>query len=185
MVGAQGTDVLGAALRVRERLEELDGHKKGMSEVSRNARQASRFLDEMVSKLDNIEEGVPLGPHSHNAATGRLFLQTQAIDGNVPVNLPTSKVDNQILGVVLFLAHHHPKRQVINVDNSDSPVSVTIRPGLYNPAQLAAEVERDWRATRREDLLAARMAALIGRYEIALPDLEEAAALAAAGAATE
>lgn len=31
---------------------------------------------------------------------------------------------------------------LINVDNSDSPVSVTIRPGLYNPAQLAAEVER-------------------------------------------
>ncbi|MGE8356601.1 MAG: PIN domain-containing protein, partial [Microvirgula sp.] len=29
-------------------LEELDGHKKGMSEVARNARQASRFLDELV-----------------------------------------------------------------------------------------------------------------------------------------
>ena len=28
-------------------LEELDDHKKGMSEVSRNARQASRFLDEI------------------------------------------------------------------------------------------------------------------------------------------
>ncbi len=27
-------------------LEELDAHKKGMSEVSRNARQASRYLDE-------------------------------------------------------------------------------------------------------------------------------------------
>jgi PhoH-like ATPase len=31
-------------------LEELDDHKKGMSEVSRNARQASRFLDEIVSQ---------------------------------------------------------------------------------------------------------------------------------------
>ncbi|MGA0714856.1 MAG: flagellar hook-basal body complex protein, partial [Gemmobacter sp.] len=31
---------------------------------------------------------------------------------------------------------------LINVDNSDSPVSVSIRPGLYNPSQLAAEVER-------------------------------------------
>ena len=30
-------------------LEELDNNKKGMSEVSRNARQASRFLDQMVS----------------------------------------------------------------------------------------------------------------------------------------
>ena len=30
-------------------LEELDDNKKGMSEVARNARQASRFLDEIVS----------------------------------------------------------------------------------------------------------------------------------------
>ena len=30
-------------------LEELDGHKRGLSDVSRNARQASRFLDEIVS----------------------------------------------------------------------------------------------------------------------------------------
>ncbi|MDP2057198.1 MAG: PIN domain-containing protein, partial [Thiobacillus sp.] len=96
-------------------LEELDQHKKGMTEVSRNARQTSRFLDEIISKLDNIEDGVPLAPHSHNAATGRLFLQTQAITGDIPLSLPTSKVDNQILGVVLFLSRHHPKRQVILV----------------------------------------------------------------------
>ena len=31
-------------------LEELDYNKKGMSEVARNARQASRFLDEIVTK---------------------------------------------------------------------------------------------------------------------------------------
>ena len=30
-------------------LEELDNNKKGMSEVSRNARQASRFLDNLHS----------------------------------------------------------------------------------------------------------------------------------------
>uniref|UniRef100_UPI0025CF14BF PhoH family protein n=1 Tax=Thiobacillus sp. TaxID=924 RepID=UPI0025CF14BF len=96
-------------------LEELDQHKKGMTEVSRNARQSTRFIDEIVSKLDSIEEGVPLAPHSHNAATGRLFLQTQAIAGDIPLSLPTSKVDNQILGVVLFLSRHYPKRQVILV----------------------------------------------------------------------
>jgi PhoH-like ATPase len=96
-------------------LEELDLHKKGMTEVSRNARQASRFLDELVSKLDNIEEGIPLGIHNHSASTGRLYLQTQAITGDIPLSLPTSKVDNQILGVVLFLSRHYPKRQVILV----------------------------------------------------------------------
>ena len=96
-------------------LEELDLHKKGMTEVSRNARQASRFLDEMVSKLDNIEEGIPLNSSGHNGSTGRLYLQTQAITGDIPLSLPTSKVDNQILGVVLFLSQHYPKRQVILV----------------------------------------------------------------------
>ena len=96
-------------------LEELDQHKKGMTEVARNARQASRFIDDLVSKLDTIEEGVPLAEQSRNAATGKLFLQTEAITGDIPLNLPTSKVDNQILAVVLFLSRHHPRRQVVLV----------------------------------------------------------------------
>ena len=40
-------------------LEELDSNKKGMSEVARNARQASRFLDEIVSGSGNkIKSGI-------------------------------------------------------------------------------------------------------------------------------
>src|SRR3990172_2219283 len=40
-------------------LEELDGHKKGMSEVARNARQASRYLDEIVSGVaGKIDAGI-------------------------------------------------------------------------------------------------------------------------------
>jgi PhoH-like ATPase len=96
-------------------LEELDQHKKGMSEVSRNARQASRFLDELVSSLERIDEGIPLSAVSHKAATGRLFLQTQAIPIDVPMSLPSSKVDNQILAVVLYLGQQFPERQVILV----------------------------------------------------------------------
>ena len=42
-------------------LEELDNHKRGMSDVSRNARQASRFLDEIVSgAVADIKSGIPL-----------------------------------------------------------------------------------------------------------------------------
>ena len=33
-------------------LEELDHNKKGMSEVARNARQVTRFLDEIVSPAE-------------------------------------------------------------------------------------------------------------------------------------
>src|ERR1043165_7351188 len=61
-------------------LEELDNHKKGMTEVARNARQVSRFLDDLVSAMPNgIGDGIALDAKSGGAATGRLFLQTEAI----------------------------------------------------------------------------------------------------------
>ncbi|MEW5787543.1 MAG: PhoH family protein [Pseudomonadota bacterium] len=97
-------------------LEELDHNKKGMSEVARNARQVTRFLEEIVSASElNIEDGAPLAPYSHKAATGRLFLQTHPITSDVTAVLPFSKVDNQILGVVAFLKTHQSERQVILV----------------------------------------------------------------------
>src|SRR6185436_19623901 len=69
-------------------LEELDSNKKGMSEVSRNARQASRFLDEIVSATEHdIEHGIELRPHNGGNASGRLFLQTQTISAELPARL--------------------------------------------------------------------------------------------------
>src|SRR6187549_2292971 len=42
-------------------LEELDANKKGLSDVARNARQASRFLDEIVSaKGGDIAAGLAI-----------------------------------------------------------------------------------------------------------------------------
>ena len=97
-------------------LEELDGNKKGMSEVARNARQASRFLDEIVSGSESgIEDGIGLKAHNGGDATGRLFLQTQSINSELPARLAGGKADNQIIGVVNFLQEQHPKRQVILV----------------------------------------------------------------------
>ena len=48
---------------------------------------------------------MPLAPHSHNAATGRLFLQTHPVQSDITSVLPFSKVDNQILGVVVHAAN--------------------------------------------------------------------------------
>jgi len=97
-------------------IEELDGNKKGMSEVARNARQASRFLDELLSHAEaHIEEGIPLNTQGDKGASGRLFLQTHAITGELPATLAMGKADNQILGVVRYLQETHPKRQVILV----------------------------------------------------------------------
>src|SRR6476619_7772584 len=55
-------------------LEELDANKKGTSEVARNARQESRFLDELVTTYaapgtDGIVAGIPLNEKSGAAAT--------------------------------------------------------------------------------------------------------------------
>jgi PhoH-like ATPase len=97
-------------------LEELDGNKKGMTEVARNARQASRMLDEIVKACpDGIEEGIDLTLPSRELATGKLFLQTEAIDLHLPPGLPTGRGDNHILAVVAFLAKRFPKRPVILV----------------------------------------------------------------------
>src|SRR5687767_12356835 len=43
-------------------LEELDANKKGLSEASRNVRQVSRFLDELMrdATKDEIDAGLPL-----------------------------------------------------------------------------------------------------------------------------
>jgi PhoH-like ATPase len=98
-------------------LEELDANKKGMTEVARNARQASRTLDTIVSggEEDGIKHGIPLDIASSELATGRLFLQTEAINSVLPASLPTARADNQILAVVMHLHQQFPKRPVILV----------------------------------------------------------------------
>jgi PhoH-like ATPase len=97
-------------------LEELDGHKKGMSEVARNARQVSRSLDALIAVCKNpIEDGIPLSGLGNADATGRLFFQTTAVAGPLPSTLPAGKADNQILGVVRALQDMHPGRDVVLV----------------------------------------------------------------------
>ena len=97
-------------------LEELDNNKKGVTEVARNARQASRYIDEIVSKaVDRIHAGISLKRYPADTATGRLFLQTEAIHGVAPATLPMGKGDNQIIGVVMHLAGKFPQRQVVLV----------------------------------------------------------------------
>src|SRR6185437_15516288 len=97
-------------------LEELDAHKRGLSDVSRNARQASRFLDEIVSlKVSDIKDGLPIRVKDGQAAKGRLFLQTEAMNGALPPTLASGKTDNQILAVVRSLQEKHAERQVVLV----------------------------------------------------------------------
>ena len=97
-------------------LEELDNNKKGVSEVARNARQASRYLDEIVSGAEgDIGAGISLNRHEADPATGRLYVQTEAIEVQLPPSLPTSKADNHIIGVVIALHKRYADREVILV----------------------------------------------------------------------
>jgi PhoH-like ATPase len=97
-------------------IEELDANKKGMSEVARNARQVSRFLDAMMHDGETpIEDGIPLEQQGDKAARGRLFLQTEAIAGELPATLASGRADNEILGVVRHLQERYPRRHVILV----------------------------------------------------------------------
>ncbi len=97
-------------------LEELDNNKNGLSEIARNARQASRFLDDIVSHAKGkIASGIALRRHAADSATGRLFLQTEAIDGQLPASLPLGRTDNHIIGVVMYLHKRDRRRQVILV----------------------------------------------------------------------
>jgi PhoH-like ATPase len=97
-------------------LEELDGHKKGMTEVARNGRQTSRTLDALAAQTGgDMTKGLKLAATGHQAARGLLFFQTEPLDAQLPTSLPQGKADNQILGVVQALKDRHPQREVILV----------------------------------------------------------------------
>ncbi len=104
-------------------LEELDGHKKGTTEVARNGRQTSRTLDALAGAKDaDITKGLRLDSTGHRGAGGKLFFQTAPLDYSLPTSLPQGKADNQILGVVQALrdlyaqdAPGRPKQEVVLV----------------------------------------------------------------------
>ncbi len=97
-------------------LEELDGHKKGMTEVARNARQVSRTLDALAAVQGaDMAHGLKLDATGHRGVHGRLFFQTQPLNYTLPISLPQGKADNQILGVVGALGEMHKAREVVLV----------------------------------------------------------------------
>ena len=96
-------------------LEEMDAGKKGVSEVARNVRQASRFLDELMTGISvaDIEKGIPLNTRGliegiDTENHGRLFFQTRTLKISLPDALPGNTSDNNILGTALALQTEHP-----------------------------------------------------------------------------
>jgi PhoH-like ATPase len=93
-------------------LEELDGNKKGSSDAARSCRQASRLIEETVSREQSgdIKNGFELSHHNGGQAIGRLFLQTNHVEASLPPGMPSHKGDNEILRVALGLQASHGEK---------------------------------------------------------------------------
>ncbi|WP_363320727.1 PhoH family protein [Acidiferrobacter sp.] len=95
-------------------LEELDTHKQGGSETARNARQASRFLDDILAMAPgDLAAGAPL-PHAKGASGGRLFIPL----GTAPRDRAAaglSGVGGELLTITRLLADDHPGREAVLV----------------------------------------------------------------------
>jgi PhoH-like ATPase len=100
-------------------LEELDAGKKGLSEVARNVRQVSRFLDQLMhgASQADIEHGLSLDILAlvegvTAPASGRVFFQSRLLWDRLPDTLPGNIPDNQIVGTALALQRDDPERAV-------------------------------------------------------------------------
>ncbi|HZX80006.1 MAG TPA: PIN domain-containing protein, partial [Lysobacter sp.] len=128
-------------------IEELDNGKKGTSEASRNARQVSRFLNELVEAAGTgaIADGVPLarpdglqlrGPQS----AGRLYFQTRDFDSGKRFGAVIP--DNHILGAILTLKDDRPGVPVVFVSKD---INLRIK------ASIAGIVSEDYENDRALD----------------------------------
>ncbi|MES9852138.1 MAG: PhoH family protein [Candidatus Thiodiazotropha sp. LLP2] len=102
-------------------LEELDKGKKGMSEVARNVRQTSRFLDELMghASQETISQGIPLNTLQLNgnsdSISGHLRFQTKPVTKDLPLSLPGNTPDNNILATALELQIEYPEKRIVLV----------------------------------------------------------------------
>ena len=97
-------------------LEELDNHKKGMTEVARNARMVSRSLDQLIAGTSGtLDDGIPLNKLGNQDVSGRLYFQTKLSTITLPEGLPEGKNDNLILAVVNELQKEKVGREVVLV----------------------------------------------------------------------
>ncbi|QOY61970.1 PhoH family protein [Lysobacter sp. H21R4] len=101
-------------------IEELDAGKKGTTDASRNARQVSRFLNELVEAAgsDRIADGIPLTPPGGLKLRGQtnggcLRFQTDNFDAGKRFGAVVP--DNAILGAILALQEAEPTAHVVFV----------------------------------------------------------------------
>ncbi len=114
-------------------LEELDAAKKGTSEVARNARQVSRFINELIEHGNGrkIEDGLdlilPQGLQlERGVQVGRLYFQTQP--AGPPAVQKKILPDNLILASVIALREQHADVPVVLVSKD---INLRIKASIF------------------------------------------------------
>jgi PhoH-like ATPase len=91
-------------------IEEIDRFKKDMNETGRNARQISRFLDDLRKK-DSLSAGIRL----ETGGILRVEIYEEQVMKRLPPELRQDRGDNRILAVAVDLKERTPDHPVILV----------------------------------------------------------------------
>jgi len=84
--------------------------KRGVDELARNVRDASRYLDELSEQTEDLSQGCTL------PGGGRLFFEmTHRAMEVLPESLSHGSNDNRIIAVTMLLQQENNKRQVVLV----------------------------------------------------------------------
>jgi len=115
-------------------LEELDAAKKGLTEVSRNVRQVSRFIGDMMNAqgASKLEDGLELLiPHGLElpAARGRLYFQTKPATTHPGLLREGSFADNEILSTALSLQESEKNREIVLISKD---INLRIKAAILN-----------------------------------------------------
>ncbi len=92
-------------------VEEIDHFKRDVTEIGRNARRASRELDNLRLK-GPIAEGVAL------ETGGKLSISMERVENNLPPTLMDNKGDNLILGVAIALKNKKKNVVLVSKDTN-------------------------------------------------------------------
>ncbi len=100
-------------------VEGLDAAKKGISEIARNARQASRLLDQIIHEAGgDINGGLALANPLGGAPGGQLRFITDPVGATLPAGLHLERGDNLLLATVIDLTQRHADAEVILVSKN-------------------------------------------------------------------
>ena len=114
-------------------IEEVDRFKRDLGENGRNARQFSRFVDELRD-LGRLADGVDL-----KTTNSTVFVNSDVASDKIPQELNPDKADNRILATALALQEKYPDSQVELITKD---INLRIRADVYGVISKDFEPER-------------------------------------------